>query len=62
VALDAETVDLSPGDTVVIPAGLRRQIGTGSGATFVVSGQASGSATPISRRALGEPVSPAWIV
>ena len=43
------------------PAGLRRQIGTGSGATFVVSGQAGGSATPISPEGPGEPVSPAWI-
>jgi mannose-6-phosphate isomerase-like protein (cupin superfamily) len=62
VALDAETVDLSPGDTVVIPAGLHRKIGSGSGATFVVSGQASGSATPISPQGPGEPASPAWIV
>jgi len=61
IAAGSETIDLSPGDTVVIPAGLPRRIGTGSGAEFVVSGPAGGSATPISPDGPGESVSPAWI-
>jgi hypothetical protein len=61
VALAAETIDLSPGDTLVVPAGLPREIHTESGATFVVSGPADGTATPISVDGPGRPVSPAWM-
>ncbi|WP_026876101.1 cupin domain-containing protein [Jiangella gansuensis] len=61
IAVDAESIDLTSGDTVVLPAGIPRQVGTDSGAVFVVTGLASGSATPISPDGPGEPVSPAWI-
>ncbi|GAA3535689.1 cupin domain-containing protein [Nocardioides daeguensis] len=60
LVLDAQPVDLAPGDTVVVPAGTPRQIGTTSGAVFVVTGPAAGLATPLGDGA-GEPVAPAWI-
>jgi quercetin dioxygenase-like cupin family protein len=60
VTVAAETAELSAGDTVVIRSGIPRQIGTGSGAVFVVSSEAGGSATPMSADGAGEPVSPAW--
>ncbi|WP_195909219.1 cupin domain-containing protein [Microlunatus sp. Gsoil 973] len=62
VCVDTEAIDLSAGDTVVIPADVSRQIGTESGALFVVCGGSQGSATPISADGPGEPVPPAWIV
>ena len=61
VVVDDETVDLSVGDTVVLRADVPRQVGTGSGAEFVVTGLAGGLATPTSPDGTGEPVSPAWI-
>jgi quercetin dioxygenase-like cupin family protein len=62
VVAGAETIELSVGDTVVIPSGVPRQIGTGDGAVFVVSGGPDGTATVTSPEGPGEPVSPAWIV
>ncbi|HEY9293772.1 MAG TPA: cupin domain-containing protein [Microlunatus sp.] len=62
VTVDSETIDLSAGDTVAIPAGTQRQISSDSGAVFVVSGAAYGLATAFSTDGGGEPVSPAWIV
>jgi quercetin dioxygenase-like cupin family protein len=62
ISVDGEAVQVSIGDTVVIPAGVPRQIGSDSGAEFVVCGIADGSATPISDAGPGEPVAPAWIV
>ena len=61
IAVDADTFELSRGDTLVVPAGTRRQISTESGAEFVITGLANGMATPISPEGPGEPVSPAWI-
>lgn len=59
VVIDAESIELSVGDTVVMPAGTPRQIRTDSGAAFVVVGLASGQAsTPDG----GQAVSPPWIV
>jgi quercetin dioxygenase-like cupin family protein len=62
IAVGAETIDLSIGDTVVLPAGVQRQISTESGAAFVITGLADGLATPISPDGPGDPVAPAWIV
>ena len=56
--VDTEFVDLSVGDTLVVPAGTPRQVRTDSGVSFVVCGPASGQATPDG----GEAVSPPWIV
>jgi len=61
VVIDAKTIELSVGDTCVFPAGTTRQIGTASGAVFVVTGLANGVATPVSPDGPGEPVSPRWI-
>lgn len=61
IAADAEVLDMSAGDTVVVPAGVPRQVATEAGASFVVCGGAGGSATPISPDGHGEPVAPAWI-
>lgn len=61
VVVDTETIDLSAGDTLVLPAGAQRQVSTESGAVFVITGPANGVATPISPEGPGEPVSPAWI-
>ncbi len=61
ITVDAETIALSVGDTLVIPAGSQRQISTESGAVFVTAGPANALATPISPDGPGEPVSPAWI-
>jgi quercetin dioxygenase-like cupin family protein len=62
LSVDGKAVEVSVGDTVIVPAGVPRQIGTGSGAAFVVCGVADGSATPISADGPGEAVAPAWIV
>ena len=61
ITVDTTSVELSVGDTVVLPAGTQRQVRTDSGAIFVVSGLARGLAVPISAAGPGEPVSPAWI-
>lgn len=58
IVVDTESIDLSVGDTLVLPAGTPRQAHTDSGVCFVVSGLASGKATPDR----GEAVSPPWIV
>lgn len=64
IALDAEPsaptdpAELTVGDSLVIPAGIPRQIRTDTGATFVVTGPASGQATTPGG---DEPVSPPWI-
>ncbi|GGU20198.1 cupin domain-containing protein [Nocardioides albus] len=58
IVVDTESVDLSVGDTLVLPAGAPRQVRTESGVSFVVCGPASGQATPDG----GEAVSPPWIV
>lgn len=58
IVVDTESVDLSVGDTLVLPAGTPRQVRTDSGVSFVVCGPASGQATPDG----GEAVSPPWIV
>ena len=61
IAVDAEPVPLTAGDTLVLPSGIPRQISTESGAVFVITGLARGVATPISPDGLGEAVVPAWI-
>ncbi|KRA29930.1 MULTISPECIES: cupin domain-containing protein [unclassified Nocardioides] len=62
IVVDAESIGLSVGDTLVIPAGAHRQVSTESGAVFVITGPARGLATPHSPAGPGDPVSPAWIV
>ncbi|WP_091531742.1 cupin domain-containing protein [Microlunatus soli] len=62
ITVEAETFALRVGDTVVIPAGCRRQVSTDSGAEFVVTGPADGRAVTISAEGAGEPIAPAWIV
>ena len=61
ITVDDETIDLSAGDTLVVPADTQRQISTESGAVFVIAGRANAMATPISPDGPGAPVSPAWI-
>lgn len=62
IVADSEAIDLSAGDTVVIPSGIPRQVRSDSGAVFVVSGAADGRATPLSPDGPQDPVAPAWIV
>ncbi|OIJ24395.1 cupin domain-containing protein [Nocardioides luteus] len=59
IVVGTESIELSVGDTLVIPAGAPRQIRTGAGAGFVVSGPASGQATTPDG---ADSVSPPWIV
>lgn len=58
VLVDTESVELSVGDTLVLPAGSPRQVRSESGVSFVVCGSASSQATPVG----GQAVSPPWIV
>jgi quercetin dioxygenase-like cupin family protein len=60
VVVDERSIELAAGDTVVLPRGSRRRIGTSVGAAFVVTGPAGGLATPFGD-GLGDPVAPAWI-
>lgn len=56
-----ESLTLSAGDTVVIPAGVVRQVGTDAGAEFVVACAPGALATPWDQDGPGAPVSPAWV-
>ena len=58
VVVDTESITLAVGDTLVLPAGTPRQVHTDTGVAFVVSGLASGRATPDG----GDAVAPPWIV
>lgn len=60
VVVDGRAIELSAGDTVVVPAGSPRQVSTTAGAAFVVAGPAGGLATPLGG-GTPEPVAPAWI-
>lgn len=62
VMIDGEVTNLDAGDTLVLAAGLPRQIRTTSGALFIVSGDAAGKATPVTDDGAAEPVSPAWML
>lgn len=61
ISLDEDRIELSAGDTVVLPAHSPRQISTEVGATFMVTGRAAGLATPLTADGPGEAVTPPWI-
>lgn len=62
VDVEGQAIDLSPGDTIVIPREAPRQVSTSGGALFVVSGKGAGRATPVTSDGPGEQVNPPWIV
>ncbi len=59
VAVDGDTADLAPGDTVVFPAGVQRQVSARTAVRMIVCGQGDAIA-----QVPGEPApcgTPAWI-
>ncbi|GAA1517722.1 cupin domain-containing protein [Nocardioides humi] len=61
VEVDGDRLDLAPGDTLSLPAGVRRRISAGPGAELLVCGAGRGRAVPIDGDRLGDPVTPPWI-
>jgi quercetin dioxygenase-like cupin family protein len=59
---EPRVIRLTAGDTVILPAGVRRQVSTDGGAVFVVTGPAGARATPIAPDGQGSSVAPAWIL